>query len=49
MDGVDQTSASKRVYVMAATNRMGQLKLTRDAPEVINEFRAYLLAISRPQ
>jgi ATP-dependent 26S proteasome regulatory subunit len=27
MDGVDQTSASKRVYVMAATNRMGQLKL----------------------
>lgn len=23
MDGVDQTTASKRVYVMAATNRMG--------------------------
>ena len=23
MDGVDQTNASKRVYVMAATNRMG--------------------------
>ena len=26
MDGVDQTTASKRVYVMAATNRMGSLK-----------------------
>ncbi len=26
MDGVDPTTASKRVYVMAATNRMGSLK-----------------------
>ena len=38
MDGVDQTTASKRVYVMAATNRMGEFARRRRQQRIFSLF-----------